>query len=285
MSSVTNDQLRRLLLGQLGPDERERLEEATLMQDGFAERLREEEFDLVDDYVAGRLAAADRNDFEKNFLITPERSLAVRVARAFAAQRDVTQADSSSRKPSSYRRTGRFQTFATAAGLLAVACTAYWGMSINRPGGSATPGSLDVPASADTRASFSRPTDPPMQAPLSFQTITLLADANRGGSRPLLHLEPGNSTVRLQLEVPEQQGTALYSVELGSPSQGHLFFVSDLPMQRAGAYGFVELTVPAEALGPGARTITLRLAGSSEPEPPEYRWQIDSVQAGGVQKK
>jgi hypothetical protein len=278
MSSVTNDQLRRLLLNQSAPEERERLEEAILMEEDVAERLREQEFDLVDDYVNQRLNAADRGEMERNFLITPERVVTARVARALAARHPRSAADSKARKPLRVWRVNRLQAFATAAGLAAVVFMVHWGLNINSRG-------TAPPAGAGIQAKPTEPLVAPMQESTIFQSVTLLADANRGESKTVLHLGPGDSAIRLQLEVPEPKQGALYAVELGSVSRAHLFFASDLPVQSAGAYRFVEVTVPKDAFGPGARTITLRTRGSSMESPLVYRWQIESVQNGGAPKK
>jgi hypothetical protein len=279
MSSVTDDQLRKLLLKQVAPDEIERLEEATLREDGVAERLREQEFDLIDDYVQGRLTQADCGDVERNLLITPERLLTLQVARALAAQHRITGADFGSHKTARYWRPNRFRTFAAlAAGLTAVAFIPHWGSYFDQPGAAS-------PVSALTPVRPSTPAILPMQASSTIATITLLADADRGGSRPAIHLGSGGSAVRLQAEVPEPRKGSSYSIELISADGTRLFSAGDLKIRGAGAYRFVEVTVPAEALGPGARIVTLRVGGSSEKEPPEYRWQFETVQEGGAQKK
>jgi hypothetical protein len=160
-----------------------------------------------------------------------------------------------------------------------VAFIPHWGLYVNQPGGRAPP------AGASTSVRHPTPATPPMQASGTIPTITLLADADRGGSRPVIHLGSGNPEVRLQAEVPEPQKEASYSIELVSAGGTRLFSAAALAIRGAGAYRFVEVTVPAEALGPGARTVILRVDGASEGEPPEYRWQIDSVQDGSERKK
>jgi hypothetical protein len=281
VSSITDDQLRKLLLQQLAPGEIERLEDAALIEDGVAERLREQEFDLIDDYVHGRLTGADRRDVERNLLTTPERLMSLRVARALAEQRRSSTADAGSRKPARQWRPNRVQLFATlaAAALAAVAFIPQWGSYFKQPGGSASPPGTFTPAPLPAHAAL------PMQASAAIPNVTLLADADRGRSRPVVHLVSGDPAVRLQAEVPEPKKASLYSLEVVSAAGTRLFSASDLMIRVAGAYRFVEVIVPAEALGPGARTITLRAEGSSEGEAPAYRWQIDTVQEGGAQKK
>jgi hypothetical protein len=266
MSSVTNDQLRRLLLKQLTPDEIERLEEATLREDGVAERLLEAEFDLIDDYVLGRLRSVDCADVEKNFLITPERRVTLEVARALAAQRRLNAAALGSRKPARNWWPNHRRTLATlfAAGLAAVAFIPQWRVHLREPGAA-------FPAATAPTA----PMTSPMQAAGTLPTVTLLADAVRGGSRPVVHPRLGTTAIRLQAEVPGPAKNA-YSIELLSATGTRLFFASHLAIRVAGPYRFVEVTVPAEAIGPGARTVTLRVDGSSEQDSPEYRWQIEA---------
>jgi hypothetical protein len=277
MSAFTNEQLRRLLLRQLAPVEIERLEQAMLLEDGVAERLREEEFDLVDDYVHGRLSTTDGSDFDRNFLITPERFVTLRVARAMAAQRHLNPAGSSTGKRAKYWRPSRFQAFATAAGLAAVALLGYWDVGLRRP----------VPSAADvsTRALPAPPAPVAAQPPETLTTVTLLADTNRGGAKAVLHLGSGHEAIRLQVEVPEPQAQALYSVEVGSAMEPRLLYAPKLAIRGAGVYRYVELTAPAEALGPGSRTVTLRIDGADADSTPQFRWQIESDQAGATQKK
>lgn len=261
MNPVTNEQLRKLLLRHLAPDEVARMEEAILTQDGVAERLRDEEFDLIDDYVRGTLAEAERADMERYVLTTPEQLESLRVARALAAQRPATVF-----RPRWSRRRALPVAALLAAGLAAVVVIPNWSVDVGTS-------SVSVPG---TRPSVELSPD---------QTFTLLTDASRGGSRSILRLASGAVTVRLQTEVPGPQRSASYSIRVEDAVGTPVFEKSHLAIHVAGPYTFVEAAVPAEAFDSGARTILLTVDGAVAATAPEYRWQITTVRDGTVQKK
>ena len=79
-----NDQvLVRYLLGLLEPEDAERLDEASVVDDDIAARLRIVEQDLVDGYVRGTLAGETLARFESHYLSSPRRRELVRLARRF----------------------------------------------------------------------------------------------------------------------------------------------------------------------------------------------------------
>ena len=79
-----NDQvLVRYLLGLLEPEDAERLDEASIVDDDFATRLRIVEQDLVDGYVRGTLAGETLARFESHYLSSPRRRERVTLARSF----------------------------------------------------------------------------------------------------------------------------------------------------------------------------------------------------------
>jgi len=101
-----------------------------------------------------------------------------------------------------------------------------------------------------------------------------------------VRLASGMLAVRLQAEVPGPARDVAYALQVDDAAGRRVFEVSGLAVRVAGRYRFVEVSVPAEALGPGARTISLRAAGgAADGTPPEYRWQIDTLRDGTEQKK
>jgi len=280
MTKALDRQLRQLLLRQLAPEDVARMEEAILMEDGVAERLREEEFDLIDDYVQGRLSTAERADMERYVLTTPERMASLRVARALAAQRPVAAAEPVRSAPRAHWKSNRMLPVATllAAGIAGVALIPQWGVNI-RPVATA-------PTPLDGSMPTARRGAQPSEAAAPLQSITLLADTARGGPRAVVRLASGMLAVRLQAEVPGPARDVAYALQVDDAAGRRVFEVSGLAVRVAGRYRFVEVSVPAEALGPGARTISLRAAGgAADGTPPEYRWQIDTLRDGTEQKK
>jgi len=263
MSPVTNEQLRKLLLRHLPPEEVARMEEAILMEDGVAERLRAEEFDLIDDYVRGKLAETERADMERYVLTTPEHVESLRVARALAAQRPEAVV-----RPRRNRRRALSGAALLAAGLAAVAVIPHWSADI---------GTSSVPVVI--------PGAPPSVELVPDQTITLLTDTSRGGSRPVVRLASDAMAVRLQTEVPGPPGNASYSIRVDDGAGTRVFEKSHLATHVAGRYTFVEAVVPAVVFGSGARTVFLTVDGAVAATAPEYHWVITTVRDDAVQKK
>lgn len=62
--------LTRYLLGDLAEDEQVRVEDRAFMDPEYLAALEAVETDLIDAYVQGELATADRNAFERKFLVS-----------------------------------------------------------------------------------------------------------------------------------------------------------------------------------------------------------------------
>jgi hypothetical protein len=74
--------LKRYFLGRVSPEERVDLENSYLSDPGIFEEFAEVENDLIDSYVRGKLSDLDRQEFERQYLRSPERRSRVRFATA-----------------------------------------------------------------------------------------------------------------------------------------------------------------------------------------------------------
>jgi hypothetical protein len=274
----TDIELRAFLLGRMLAEDAARLEEAIILEDGVAERLRAEEFDLIDDYAAGRLMAADRADVERHLLTSVENVHSLRVARLMLAREDgvgdaatPVQSATQAEVLRPRRRSARLAAMGAlmAAGLAAVVWIPYWDRTPRRPVG--------VPAPADSAIRGPGQAQSPPESADSLPILTLLADVNRGSTRPTLHWKADFASVRLQAEVPGPEHSSLYSLSVYDMAGHRLFEGAALPAHVAGRYRFVDTVVPSKALGPGPRTVSLRLSDAAEGTPAEYIWQIDGV--------
>jgi hypothetical protein len=81
---IDRESMKRYLLGTVSPEERTALEDKYLCDVGVFEELREVENDLLDSYVRGKLVGLDRQEFEKQYLRSPERRARVQFASALA---------------------------------------------------------------------------------------------------------------------------------------------------------------------------------------------------------
>ena len=80
--SEKESSLRAYLLGQLSPEEQRLIEEQLLLDSDYVELLLSLEEELMDSYVSDELSEREREQFQKHFLITPERRRKLRMAKA-----------------------------------------------------------------------------------------------------------------------------------------------------------------------------------------------------------
>src|SRR5262245_17392491 len=81
--TVEERQMGKLLLGQLGDQEQQQLEERLMTQDDAFEQLQVLEDELIDEYLKNELSVQDREAFEKHFLAAPERREKLKFAEVF----------------------------------------------------------------------------------------------------------------------------------------------------------------------------------------------------------
>lgn len=79
---VSDEAIRRFLLGELRAPEQSTLEERLFVDQGLEERVRLTESELADDYAFARLGVRDRELFEEKFLVSHERERKLRVSAA-----------------------------------------------------------------------------------------------------------------------------------------------------------------------------------------------------------
>ncbi|HMJ24491.1 MAG TPA: hypothetical protein VK475_01615 [Pyrinomonadaceae bacterium] len=77
---VPDEMVRRFLLGGLSSSEQPGFEEQLFLDDGLDGRVRRCEFELADDYAYGRLDQAERDLFEKRFLVSADRRRKIEVS-------------------------------------------------------------------------------------------------------------------------------------------------------------------------------------------------------------
>ena len=82
--------IRAYLLGNLSPEEQEKLEEQLMIQDDAFTQLLICEDELIDEYVSGGLSAPEREAFERHFLAAPERRQKLGFAQALTKYVEAT---------------------------------------------------------------------------------------------------------------------------------------------------------------------------------------------------
>ena len=83
IGSYDHDLTRRYLLGQLGDDEQQKIEERLLKEDELAEELEATKDELTQEYVSGQLTSKEVEWLQNNFLISPEGKQRLEFARTF----------------------------------------------------------------------------------------------------------------------------------------------------------------------------------------------------------
>jgi hypothetical protein len=249
--------LRDWLLGKLAAREVEPLEERLLHDEVLSRRLDAVEIDLLDDVANARLDDDDRAAALRLLAATPKDRQRLRIARALAralpAQQSAFARDGEAvavprRSPATAPRfSWRWPVFAS--GALAAACLALVVVEVQRRG------AVDVAPRTETTA---------------LASITLMSSQQRGAPLGAIGIARSAATVRLQLEVDAADATSRYDVRI--EDQGRAVFRADnLPLREAGAYRFVEATVPANVFADGEHTVRIHAAGASAPE---QTWSI-----------
>ena len=115
------DELVQYLLGLLPPEDAERLDEASIVDDDIAARLRRVEDDLVDSYVRGQLSGETLAQFESHYLASPRRRERVAFAGRFLRAVDRVAGPVAADPPRAPAASKMISTLAVAATLSLVA--------------------------------------------------------------------------------------------------------------------------------------------------------------------
>ncbi|HEY6986139.1 MAG TPA: hypothetical protein VH375_08655 [Rhodanobacteraceae bacterium] len=230
MTEPTDETLRQWLLGRLPARDAEALEERLLTDEEFGVRLRAAEDDLLDDFVRERLHDGERARAAAYFAATPADRARLRIARALASVAGVdrshhprrsgaiTQTHESHVRQHSRRRLAALAS--VCAILIAVVGVRFWFVA-------------QTPA----------------------LTITLSGDQQRGAEALPIAIPRANQRVRIQAEVDGASSPAeRYSLRIDAAG-AVVFAADDLVAENAGAYRFVEVTLPARALAPGEHRV------------------------------
>jgi hypothetical protein len=130
-----HSELVRYFLGELAPEEQERLEERYMLDEEYAELRDQVELDLVDAYVSDALAPLEQEHFEQRYLITPKRKEAVHAAYLSKVYRDrIAEPESRALTGRTSLSPRRWLIPAMAAALvLVILGSALWLLSHQRP--------------------------------------------------------------------------------------------------------------------------------------------------------
>jgi hypothetical protein len=85
--------IRKYLLGELGENKRQALEQSLMTDESVFQELLILEDELVDEYLRGELNSPERKSFEAHFMASPERQQKLRFAKSFQSYLDLKQVE------------------------------------------------------------------------------------------------------------------------------------------------------------------------------------------------
>jgi anti-sigma factor RsiW len=228
-ASPPEDLIEQYLLGRLPDRERASAESLLFENESFYEAVRDAEDALIDRYLAGELAAADREAFERHFAASPTRRERIAFARA------LTRAEGAPRRPRSPRATWT-----------ALAATLFLGALwlAEQNAGPSRPSPSPAPAHSPTGAL----TPPPEVTPAPLR-LRLQAEVLRSaGAWPRVDLPVAAPTVQLVAELERAPAHGTYSGSLRLVGGGSVWRG---PAVVDAALGTIHVDVPAHLLQAG----------------------------------
>jgi hypothetical protein len=266
LANVSDDTIRRFLLGQLTVAEQPIFEQRLFTDDALEARVRMSELALTDDYVRGRLTVQEHDRFKEFFLLTTDRD---RILTASQALNDRFAAAPRRHTTANLRTLFDLERpawrYAFAALLLLFVLATFWlgvkepqlvkriltpGRIAPRPSPAQTPvvSHHSIAPSAPAHAEPT-PTLPPHEVAVP---VIVLEQSNTKDNFALVSLPKDKSYVRVELLL-NQSGADTYRAELWNSTGQSLFSADALVL----ANGKVTVDIPASVLPAGAYEINL----------------------------
>ncbi|MDR3416865.1 MAG: hypothetical protein P4L83_11825 [Nevskia sp.] len=253
--SLSDEDLRALLLRQLPEIVADAIEQRLIVDDGLAERVRQIEYELLDAYARDRLTPADRAAVRQHLLRTADDRKRVQIARALAQM-----------APRENRRRSLFaRIFDRPAG-------PPWGALLAGAAAFATLLTLLLLRQPLAPAGAGGKPMPESTAPA--YTVSLLAGVTRGTDHLEIRVPAGVGQVRLQAEVDDPVADAHYRLQLSDAAGSVLLSVPDLALRYAGRHAYVEAPVARRIFCCGRRRLVLRPQAPTGK--PEESWTFDA---------
>lgn len=270
--------LREYLLGRLDSARRQGLEQKLLTDGDLARRLEDAQDHLIDDYAFKALTEAERESFERHFLITPERLHKLRISQALGDY--VRRHPRPAREPSWWRNL--FRPFSPGglrvvvpAGVLALCVVAVlflWRFDwLHLPGGDLARSRQMMQAGVE-RANREQPGD-------AVRTVTLLLkpglERDEGGPPRRAVVAAGTLMLQLDLEVPSGEPSR-YSILMTTEEGTELFSYGGISPRPGSGAPVITLRIPTEYLPTGdyRAIVTGGTAGSAATEVGQYPFQV-----------
>lgn len=272
--------LREYLLGRLDPARRQGLERELLTDGQLARQLEEAQDHLIDDYAFNVLGEAERESFERNFLMTPERLNKLRISQALDGyvRRHPRPARGASRWRNLLRpfSPGGLKVVVPVAvlTLCVLAALFLWLFDWRY-----LPGGADLAYSRQIMQAGVERLNREQQPGGAARTATLLLEPGLargdGGSSRRASIAAGTSILQLDLEVPSGESSR-YSILMKTEEGTELFSYDGISPRLGGDADVISLRVPAEYLPTGdyRAIVTGSAADGSVTELGQYPFQV-----------
>jgi hypothetical protein len=246
--------LREYLLGRLDLLRRQGLEQELLTDGKLARRLEDAQDHLIDDYAFKALSEAERESFERHFLMTPERLHKLRISQALD---DYVRRHPRPARGSSWWRNllrpfspGGLKVLVP-AGVLALCIAAVlflWRFDWRHMPGGDLARSRQIMQAGVERANREQPPGG------AVRTVTLLLkpglERAKGGPPRRAVIAAGTSMLQLDLEVPSGEPSR-YSILMTTEEGTELFSYGGISPRPGSGAPVISLRTPAEYLPTG----------------------------------
>ncbi|MDX6498690.1 MAG: hypothetical protein QOG23_1950 [Blastocatellia bacterium] len=275
-ANIDEHEIRRLLLGELQPEERVRIEQEFLLNPAYREEILAIENDLIDDYLDGMLSPEQQEKFKRHLASTPEQRTRIRISRLVkdkltsgAPSPLFHSGSANDARPVSdikFLRLGNPLVYLPIAAivLIAVLLGAFEVVNVRRINNerfAAESRRLEIDRELTRLNRESR-----NQPPSNFRVFsaTLLPIGTRGASA-LVQLSPPPNTEVLELKlVLTGEVYRKYSAEIQKPAFAAGFTITDLTIETREGSKAVVLRLPYRFFSEGEFRILLRGLASDD---------------------
>jgi len=274
--------IRKYLLGDLNDIQQEQVGERLLCDDSFAERLYAAQDNLIDDYVFNLLPADERENFEKNFILTDERRkklLFSQTLQSYVSIGDIRQCEDDHLLSKWWKNSLLFLREHKAWSGTALAVVIFLIFLTPRIASWLKP---TGPASlSQNRASIERqiaelnkqPFDPNVHAPNTLELLLQPILLREGGEIKKAVLTGDIQTLNLKLVLPHVRYGS-YRALVQTVEGSELFTIEGLKPEASVAE--ILLRIPSEFLSTGDYQLELKgiASGGQEEDAARYNFQV-----------
>jgi hypothetical protein len=268
--NIDEHEIRRLLLGELQPEERVRIEQEFLLNPAYREEILAIENDLIDDYLDGMLSPEQQEKFKRHLASTPEQRTRIRISRL--VKDNLTSGapsllfDSGSANDAgpvshiNFLRLGNPLVYLPIAAivLIAVLLGAFEVVNVRRINNerfAAESRRVEIDREL-TRLNREWSAHPPSNSRVFFTTLLPIGTRGRSDSE---QLSPPPDTEVLELKlVLTGEVYRTYSAEIQEPALAARFTITDLTIETVEGHKAVALRLPYRFFKEGEFRVLLR---------------------------